>query len=80
MVAKGGTPSASPWHSDFNSTYPATEDEIRAAVISAECKHESGFLREWTRLLALEEARLLDENPGTYIRLQELVQETFGDS
>lgn len=53
-------------------------EEISEAVAHAECKHETGFLREWSRLRVEEERRLIEENPGPVTEYMELWNETFG--
>lgn len=58
-----------------------TQHEIDAAVASATCLHETGFLRTWSGMLALAEQRLLEENPGVlteYLEIQQNVREDLG--
>lgn len=56
---------------------PLSEAEITAATIDATCKHESGFLREWSRLRAEAEQALLDQNPNLMLEYLEIQQENY---
>lgn len=55
-----------------------SEEEISEAVAHTECLHESGFLRERSRLQAEAEWRLIEENPGVVTEYVELWNETSG--
>ena len=66
---------------DVRTSETISQEEIDAAVASATCLHESGFLRTWSGMLALAEQRLLDENPGIlteYLEIQQNVREELG--
>lgn len=62
----------------FSDGPSASEEEISEAVAHAECTHESGFLREWSRLRVEEEHRLIEENPGLLTEYLELREEAYG--
>ena len=73
--ASGGLPP------DVRTSETISQAEIDAAVASATCLHESGFLRTWSGMLALAEQRLLDQNPGVlteYLEIQQNVRDELG--
>lgn len=61
----------------FSSSGEVSAEEIGEAVAHAECKGETGFLREWSRLRVEAESELIEQTPGPLTEYLALAEETY---
>ena len=61
----------------FSPSGEVSAEEISEAVAHAECKSETGFLREWSRLRVEAEQQLIAKTPGPLTEYIALAVETY---